>query len=219
MSARSGSSPAGAPRPSTRSGNWPTHLRQFSKASLDRSPDAPAATAASSTCSNSPGGTHSSTPALRDRPASRLRVDRRWTVTVNESFAREEVLLNLDLIGPDIKPGCLVAIDVVRADSEKPPQTTLHKQHPHLQDRKDGSSPSAASSASPAACAEKRYICVAKDMPSDLKTQARFSAVEVYVAKHIADAFGMKKGTQVTLTQVSYLSWPYYSLPLCPATD
>ncbi|KAK3906882.1 hypothetical protein C8A05DRAFT_29212 [Staphylotrichum tortipilum] len=203
MSARSGSSPAGAPRPA-KPANWPTHLRQFSKASIDRSPDGTTTTTttttASSTCSNLPGDALLSSSAVRDRPASRLlRVDRRWTVTVNESFARDEVLLNLDLIGPDIKPGCLVAIDVVRADSEKPSQNPLHKQN---QDRKDGSSPSPSSSASPPACAEKRYICVAKDMPSDLKAQARYSAVEVYVAKHIADAFGMKKGTQVTLTQI-----------------
>jgi hypothetical protein len=122
--------------------------------------------------------------------SSRLRAERRWTVTVNESFARDEVLLNLDVIGDDVRPGSLVAIDLVRADSEKPSQNSHYKPHP--QDRKDGAS---------AACPERsRYICVAKDMPKELK--ARYSTVEVYVAKHIADVFGMRKGTQVTVTPV-----------------
>lgn len=117
-----------------------------------------------------------------------MRTERRWTVTVNESLARDEVLLNLDLIGDDIQPGSLVAIDVVKADSEKP----LQNPHPrHFQDRKDSAT---------AGCVERRYICVAKDMPKELKS--RYASVEVYVAKHVADAFAMRKGTQVTLTPV-----------------
>jgi hypothetical protein len=144
--------------------------------------------------SNSPGGTLSSSSTLRERPSSRLRLDRPWTVTVNESLARDEVLLNLDLIGHEVQPGSLVAIDVVRADSDKPPQTPHHKQL--LQDRKDGASTAATVSAA----VGRRYIFVAKDMPRELK--ARYSTVEVYVAKHIADAFGMRKGTQVNLALV-----------------
>ncbi|KAK4235866.1 hypothetical protein C8A03DRAFT_36268 [Achaetomium macrosporum] len=165
--------------------NWPNHLRQISRSSLDRSVE--------KAYSNSPGDTVSSNSTIRERPpsrlSSRLRPERRWTVTVNESFARDEVLLNLDLIGDDVKPGSLVAIDVVKADSDKPSQGAHHK--PHLQDRKDGAS---------AGCAERRYICVAKDMPKELK--ARYSTVEVYVAKHISDVFGLRKGTQVTVTPI-----------------
>jgi hypothetical protein len=153
--------------------NLPSHLRQFSRSSHDRTLE--------TTYSNSPGDTASSSSTIRERPSSRLRAERTWTVTVNESFARDEVLLNLDAVGDEIKLGSLLAIDVFKADSE-------NKQH---QDRKDGGA---------AACAERRYICVAKDMPRELK--ARYSTVEVYVAKHIADAFGMRKGTQVTLTPV-----------------
>ena len=177
----------------------PTPLRQFTRTI----PGGINATSSSShdqsletTYSNSPSGTLSSSSTLRERPSSRLRLDRLdrpWTVTVNESLARDEVLLNLDLVGHDIQVGSLVAIDVVRADSDKPPQTPHHHKH-HLQDRKDGPSGAAA------ACVARRYICVAKDMPKDLK--ARYSTVEVYVAKHVADAFGMRKGTQVTLTPV-----------------
>lgn len=190
MSARNASSaaaPSPAPSPSIGGpaakgpANWPTHLRQFSKTSHDR--------ALEHQYPHSPGDTASSNSTIRERPSSRLRLDRTWTVTVNESLARDEVLLNLDLIGDDIQPGSLVAIDVFKADSEKPFQNAHHKQHHH--DRKDVGS---------AACAERRYICVARDMPKELK--ARYSTVEVYVAKHIADAFGLRKGTQVTLTPV-----------------
>ncbi|EAQ88007.1 hypothetical protein CHGG_04626 [Chaetomium globosum CBS 148.51] len=164
--------------------NWPTHLRHFRRSSHDRSLE--------HAYSNSPGDTVSSNSTIRERPSSRLssrlRTERRWTVTVNESLARDEVLLNLDLIGDDIQPGSLVAIDVVKADSEKP----LQNSHPrHFQDRKDSAT---------AGCVERRYICVAKDMPKELK--ARYASVEVYVAKHVADAFAMRKGTQVTLTPI-----------------
>ncbi|KAL2130958.1 hypothetical protein VTI74DRAFT_5721 [Chaetomium olivicolor] len=156
----------------------PTHLRKFSRSSHDRLIE--------NAYSNSPVDTGSSNSTIHERPSSRLRAEKRWTVTVNESFARDEVLLNIDLIGDDVKPGSLVAIDVFKADSEKQAQNVHHKQ-----DRKDGLS---------GGCAEKRYICVAKDIPKDLKT--RYPTVEVYVAKHIADAFGMRKGTQVTLTPI-----------------
>jgi len=202
MSARNPLSAAAAPGPAPSAvapanaagkgpANWPTHLRQFSRSSHDRVLD--------NQYASSPGDTASSNSTIRERPSSRLRLDRTWTVTVNESFARDEVLLNLDLIGDDIQPGSLVAIDVFKADLEKPLQSSHHKQHRH--DRKDAGS---------VACAERRYICVAKDMPKELK--ARYSTVEVYVAKHVADAFGMRKGTQVTLNPVCPIglsTWPY----------
>ncbi|KAH6635267.1 hypothetical protein B0J18DRAFT_453865 [Chaetomium sp. MPI-SDFR-AT-0129] len=186
MSSRNASSSSSAATPGSAKGpNWPNHLRHFSKQSHDRAHD-PA-------YPNSPGDTASSNSTLRERPSSRLssrmHADRRWTVTVNESFARDEVLLNLDHIGDDVQPGSLVAIDVVKGDSEKAAQNSHH--HKPVQDRKEGAAGN---------CAEKRYICVAKDMPRELKS--RYSAVEVYVAKHIADAFGMRKGTQVTLTPI-----------------
>jgi hypothetical protein len=116
--------------------------------------------------------------------------ERRWTVTINDSFIHDDVLLNLDLIGPDVKPGSVVALDLVKADSEKPPPISSYGRQPVL-DRKEGTSGPAS---------ERRYICVVKDMPREMK--ARFPMVEVYVAKHIADAFGMKKGTQVTISPV-----------------
>ncbi|KAK0715714.1 hypothetical protein B0H67DRAFT_554187 [Lasiosphaeris hirsuta] len=185
MSSRN--APAATPGPS-RPPNWPSHLHQFGRTSLDRSLEQqPPSPDAVSSHSNS---------TIREHPSSvRSRVERRWTVTVNESFARDEVLLNLDLIGDDVKPGSLVAIDVVKTEAEKQSQAAHHKQHPH-----DRSRDAISCGATKASEGEKRYICVAKDMPKELKT--RHPNVEVYVAKHIADVFGMRRGTQVTLTPI-----------------
>ena len=123
------------------------------------------------------------------------RTERRRTVTVNESFARDEVLLNLDILGQDYKPGSLVAIDVVKPETDKPGQSNLGKQQQH--DRTKDASPAAQTRAPDAS---KRYICIVKDMTKEQK--AKMPNVEVYVAKHIADVFGMKKGSQVILTPV-----------------
>jgi hypothetical protein len=127
--------------------------------------------------------------------AKPTRQDRRCTVTVNDSFARDEVLLNLELLGGDYKPDSLVAIDVIKADTDKPPQNALGKQLHH--DRAKDASSTGTSKGGEAA---QRYICVVKDMSKEQKI--RLPNVEVYVAKHVADAFGMKKGSQVLLTPV-----------------
>ncbi|KAK1834361.1 putative vacuolar membrane-associated protein IML1 [Podospora conica] len=169
----------GPTRPPMRS----SHLRQFSRASLDRL-DLP----------QSPDTVSSNNSTIRDCPPSRrARVERRWTVTVNESFVRDEVLLNLDVIGDHVKPGTLFAIDVVKPDPEKQSQTSLNKS------ARDGGQQRSATAARPAE-SESRYICVAKDVPKEIKT--RYPNVEVYVAKHVADAFGMRRGSQVILTPI-----------------
>lgn len=173
--------PAVTPGPSK--SNWSSHLRQFSRTSVDRSQEQLSQQSQQHQPQLPPPSpdTVSSNSTIRDRPSSgRARTERRYTVTVNESFARDEVLLNLDLVGDDVKAGNLVAIDVVKADTEK---------HSHDRGR------------DAAADGGKRYICVVKDMPKELKM--RYQGVEVYVARHIADVFGMRKGSQVTLTPVS----------------
>jgi hypothetical protein len=88
------------------------------------------------------------------------------------------VLLNLDLMPDDILPGRLVAIDIFRPEPDKPQKDAVQ----------------------PTPFSDRRYVCVATDMPKHLKD--RYATVEVFVAKHIAEAFGMKKGTQVTVTPV-----------------
>lgn len=161
-----------------------SHLRQFSRASLDRPLDHP----------QSPD-TVSSNSTIRDcPPPMRARVERRWTVTVNESFVRDEVLLNFDAIADHVKAGTLFAIDVVKPDPEKQSQTSLNK------GGRDGVPQQRAATAARPAESDSRYICVAKDMPKELKM--RHPNVEVYVAKHVADAFGMRRGSQVILTPV-----------------
>jgi hypothetical protein len=128
-------------------------------------------------------------------PPKTSSLDRRWTVTVNDSFARDEVLLNLDILGSDYKPGSLVAIDIVKPETDKPSQNPLGKQP--YQDRNKDASPAGYTKA---ADSSKRYICLVKDMSKDQKI--KMPNVEVYVAKHIADVFGMRKGSQVLLTPV-----------------
>lgn len=140
--------------------------------------------------------TVSSNSTIREMPPLKAsRPDRRWTVTVNDSFARDEVLLNLDIIGPEYKPGSLVAMDVVKADTDKGSQSNLAKQA-HQDRNKDACQAKPMDSS-------RRYICVVKDMSKDQKS--KMPNVEVYVAKHIADVFGMRRGSQVLLTPVGSL--------------
>ncbi|KAL8348481.1 hypothetical protein RB601_002447 [Gaeumannomyces tritici] len=148
-------------------------------------PDAASASASASTTRLGHGHGHS---------ARKARTEHRCTVTVNESFSRDEVLLNLDLLDGVFRPGCLVAIDV---PPEKPGHASLRKL-PHQDLDGDDRSASDAASSGAGAGAGRRYLFIAKDMSKDLKT--RYPNVELYVAKHIAEAFGMRKGGQVYLT-------------------
>jgi hypothetical protein len=153
--------------------------------------------------------TGSSQSTIRDMPPSTSKTsrrDRKCTVTVNESFARDEVLLNLELLGGEYKPDSLVSIEVIKSDTDKTSQNAIAKQLHH--DRNKDAGPSAGNSKTTEPT--QQYICIAKDMSKELK--ARLPMVEVYVAKHIADAFGMKKGSQVVLTPVSSPLRGYYSL-------
>jgi len=174
---------------------WTSHLRQFSRTSLDKLP---------AESSASPDTISSSSTVRGPPPAKAARLERTCTVTINESFARDEVLMNLDLFEDDIKPGTLMAISVLqdRAGS----YASLRKQSSQDPTRDvpqmDG-----------AQCevdAGRRYLFVVKDMNKDLR--ARYPSVEIYVAKHIADAFGMKKGATVLLTPVCV--GPFSSLSL-----
>ena len=160
----------------------PPHWRQFSKSSLDRThTEVPASPASVST--------HST---LKEE--KRTRIERRCTVTVNEGYARDEVLLNFDVVGADVKPGMLMCISTVKDDLRKisAGHGASSKQN---QDASKGMSGTQNGDS-----AGFKYFFVAKDMPQETKT--RNPDVEVYVLKHIADAFGMKKGSQVLLTMV-----------------
>lgn len=172
--------------PSHSHSHW-SHLRQLSRTSLDKlSLEAP----------RSPD-TVSSNSTLRaearhdDQHGGSLR--RKCTVTVNESFARDEILLNLDLFSSSYRPGMLVSIDILKPEVSKQQSTVAKRLAAAAQDptRHGAADPNQPS---------RRYIFVVKDMARELK--ARFPHVEIYVAKQIADVFGMKKGSQVILAPV-----------------
>ncbi|KAI1431207.1 vacuolar membrane-associated protein iml-1 [Xylaria sp. CBS 124048] len=183
MSRNAALSPSAPRRPS----HW-SHLRQFSKSSTDK---------LSIESSRSPDNASlASTSTLRDLQSSKRFCERSYTVTINESLLREEVLLNFDLVGGGaIQPGTLMSIAPIKADTERSDrlQGSLYgtsRPPPHLRTGDPRANDDAG----------RRYVFVAKDMPKDLK--ARMPAVEVYVAKHVGDAFNLRKGTQVVLAPV-----------------
>lgn len=191
MSRHAPPNPSGARKGS----NWTPHLRQFSKTSFDRaSTDAPRSPDSAST---------HSTARLESAAARMRRLERRCTVTVNENYSPDEVLLNLDLVGGDIRPGALVSISVVRSEAEKAAASSGHSslnKLPTGDHGRGGSKPASVREGEGDGGSRRRYVFLAKDMSRDLK--ARHPHMEMYVAKHIADNFGMKKGTQVILALV-----------------
>ncbi|CAJ2514075.1 Uu.00g021940.m01.CDS01 [Anthostomella pinea] len=183
-----------SPSAARRAAQWTSHLRQFSKSGSDRGlTDAPQSSDTVSLASNS---------TVRESMAPKRIPERTCTVTINESVIRDEVLLNLDLVGSGaIQPGTLMSISAVKSDTDRSQgtfsgssrQTTYQRNSSAAEDpsKTDGD-------------AGQRYIFVARDMSREIK--ARNPNVEVYVAKHIGDAFNMRKGTQVVLAPVDHLS-------------
>ncbi|KAH6710497.1 vacuolar membrane-associated protein iml-1 [Verticillium dahliae] len=174
--------------PTVRKGpNWPSHLRQFSRGSLDRnasSADSPRSPDTVSSASTIRGDQSSSSQKTR-------RLERRCTVTVNEGYSRDEVLLNLDVFGGEVRSGSLMAITVLKPENDKSAS--------HGSSGRDH-----ARSPAPGLCdgenVGRRYIFVVKDASKEQKS--RNAGLEIFVMKHIADAFGMKKGSQVLLSHV-----------------
>ncbi|KND88745.1 Vacuolar membrane-associated protein IML1 [Tolypocladium ophioglossoides CBS 100239] len=182
MSRNAGATPSG-PRKGPR---W-SHLRQSSGTGYDRAP------------ADSPGSPRSVSTHSTTKEDRRRRAERYCHVAVNEGYARDEVLLNLDLLGGDVKPGLLMSITPVKADATRTTSGaygSMSRQPPEYCD----SSKAASGFHADHDCQHNRYIFVAKDMPKEMK--ARQPDVEVYVVKHIADAFGMKKGSQALLAPV-----------------
>lgn len=122
-------------------------------------------------------------------------MERKCTVTLNESFARDDIVLNLDLFDSDIKPGMLVSLDILR-DVDRPALGGTQKAAPQDKSRQGSTADGQAKNE-----ATRRYYFIVKDMPKELKV--RFPTVELYIAKAVADAFGMKKGSQVLLAPVN----------------
>ncbi|KAK8092490.1 vacuolar membrane-associated protein iml-1 [Apiospora kogelbergensis] len=169
-----------------------SHLRQLSRTSFDKltlgaAPRSPDTVSSNSTVRNGP------------KPVA----PRSCTVAINESLipTRDEVLLNLDLLGPDIKPGSLMSIIPVKGDQDRTASSNYGSTKASLLHRTNTGGPD-----DPAKDpnARKRYVFVVKDMAKEVR--ARNPNIEVLVAKHVGDAFGMRKGTQVTLAPVDDLT-------------
>ncbi|KAM3518147.1 hypothetical protein NHJ13051_008410 [Beauveria bassiana] len=126
------------------------------------------------------------------------RVERICTVVVAEGYMRDEVLLNLDAVRPEVRPGMLMAISAIKSETAKASggHGSLTRQ---TQDANEASKAAAALAKDRTALGH-RYIFVVKDMPREMK--ARNQDAEVCIVRHISDAFGMKRGSQVLLTPV-----------------
>lgn len=165
-----------------------SHLRQLSRTSFDKvslgsAPRSPDTVSSNSTVRNGP---------KRIAP-------RTCTVAINESLipTRDEVLLNLELLGGDIKPGSLMSIVPVKSEQDRTASSNYGSTKAALLHR---TNTGGGGSDDPSKDPSKRYIFVVKDMTKEVR--ARNPTIEVLVAKHVGDAFGMRKGTQVTLAPV-----------------
>ena len=160
-----------------------------STSSLDRSSSADTHTSPRSE------STHSTIKDTHTQPRERY-----CTITVNDGYLKDEVLLNFDRLGPDVRPDSLMGITALKGDSGKgfAGYGSLSKSAAdHNGGRKDN-----ASNPFDDDYTANRYVFVAKDMSKEMKS--RQPDVDVSVSKHIADAFGMKKGSQVILAPVSF---------------
>ncbi|CAK7266415.1 vacuolar membrane-associated protein iml1 [Sporothrix epigloea] len=151
--------------------------------------------------------TASSNSTIRETNFSKTSLpvfERTCTVTVNESFAPDEVLLNLDHFDDGLQPGQLIAIDVL-PDQRYGHNTASASSGNNTHDNSSNGNRAALGGSGenaglPESDSGRRYLFMVKDMPKELKV--RHPSVEIYVAKRVADAFGMKKGSTVLLTPV-----------------
>lgn len=149
--------------------------------------------------------TASSHSTARPESVAGKKPERRCTVAVNEKdsykYSLDDVLLNLDIIS-EIKPGQKVSITVVKPESDKGSGAVggSSKQQQFAGDHGANAKGPARDEADPS---KRRYVFYAKDMSKELK--ASHPNMELYVAKQMADNFGMKKGTQVVLAPVCFL--------------
>ncbi|PHH86338.1 hypothetical protein CDD83_10390 [Cordyceps sp. RAO-2017] len=184
MSRYVGATPSG-PRKGPK---W-SHIRQLSGTNLDRT----AATA------EPPGSSGSASTRSTVKEHRLRRAEQYCHVAVNEGYAKDEVLLNLGLLGLDAKPGSLMSLMPLRGDSARPSSSAYGSLGKQPAEHCDALRAASGCHGEPD-CGHNRYTFVVKDMPKELKL--RQPDVEVYVVKHIADAFGIKKGSQVLLTPV-----------------
>jgi len=192
-----------------------SHLRQVSNGS---------AASSSSNGNSRPISLASDTGTAHYDPIlPKLPVEKRCNLWVHdETFAKEEAVLNLDMF-PDVEAGDLVAIVALKAESgvrdfhEKVvPKKDADGLGSSMQRERSHSNPrspilSNVSDIKNDVFPGKRYLFIARDMPKELKT--KHPALELSVAKHIADVFSLKHRSNVLLTTVSYSRTPCFLIP------
>ncbi|KAG9241519.1 vacuolar membrane-associated protein-like protein IML1 [Calycina marina] len=186
-----------------------SHLRQVSNGS----------TGSSSSNTNTlsrPASSKSDTGTAQYAPVTeRLVIERRCNLSVhNESFSKEEIVLNFDLV-PGIKAGQLMAIVGLKTDNgvrDFQDKIFYKKDTENL--TKDGQRER--SSSNPRSLIHKgvdpkhdvdmgkRYVFIARDIPKELK--AKSSTLEVSVLKQIADQFCFKNRATVLLIEADWES-------------
>jgi hypothetical protein len=135
--------------------------------------------------------------------------NRRCNIWVHdESFSRDEVVINLDLF-PDVKAGELMAIVALKTDSgvrdfvDKAQisngEPTVLVEQSHL--NPNSPVPVYGSEGNHDVDHGKKYLFIAKDMPKEIKT--RQPNLEISVAKNVADVFNLKHRSNVLVTSVS----------------
>ncbi|KAK7750796.1 vacuolar membrane-associated protein iml1 [Diatrype stigma] len=190
---------ASSPSIPRRASQWTSQLRSFSRPGLDK--DSSSKSYLDVPREPQSPDTMSSNSTVRDSHSSRRVAERTCTVTINESIIRDEILLNLDLLGGGIKPGMLMSITATDSDQDRM-QGSYYGSLRSSSYRRGFASTAAEGLSKPRRDANRRYIFVVKDMAKELKT--RHPTVEVYIAKHIADAFNMRNRSQVVLAPVDH---------------
>lgn len=132
----------------------------------------------------------------------------------DEGFSKEDVVFNIDLF-PEVKSGELMAIMALKTDSgvrdfQEKPQTSkrdsdslataMQRERSSSNPRSPGTVNGNSGDAKNEIDVWNRYLFIARDMPKDMKVKQ--PSLEVSVAKHIADSFGLKNRSNVLLTTV-----------------
>ncbi|CZT51563.1 probable IML1 Vacuolar membrane protein [Rhynchosporium secalis] len=133
----------------------------------------------------------------------------------DEAFSKEDVVINLELF-PEVKHGEIMAIMPLKADSEqrdfqdklsakREPDTlatSMRRERssstPKSPRTFNGNSNGRGNDGKKDTDKWNQYLFVAKDMSKELK--AKHPILEVSIAKHIADAFGLKSRSSVLLS-------------------
>ncbi len=135
--------------------------------------------------------------------------ERSCSVAVIDYYPKDEVLLNFDRLGGDARQGSLMAITAIKGDASKA-SGAYGSLGRGSSEYNGGRRKDVSFSLLDQDYISSRYVFIAKDMPKEMKN--RYPDADITVTKHIADAFGMKKGVPVMLAHVSLAARVHSSL-------